>query len=135
MAGIGRLVNGIRGFEREMYVLACIPIYGGRGRDFCCDPAGSQETAAELGVTAQCSSRKNLIESTEDHMMAFNVASGNHLKEGVPVSFGSYYLALQKRLQIAFSLEQSHDLFEFHQYTNFLGQCTLSVSDGCGRKS
>ena len=28
-----------------MYVLACIPIYGGRGRDFCFDPADSQETA------------------------------------------------------------------------------------------
>ena len=33
-----------------MYVLACIPIYGDRGRDFCCDPAGSQESAPELGV-------------------------------------------------------------------------------------
>ena len=33
-----------------MYVLACIPIYGDRGRDLCCDPAGSQESAPELGV-------------------------------------------------------------------------------------
>ena len=33
-----------------MYVLACIPIYGDRGRDFCCDPAGSQESAPELRV-------------------------------------------------------------------------------------
>jgi hypothetical protein len=33
-----------------MYVLACIPIYGDRGRDLCCDPAGSQERAPELGV-------------------------------------------------------------------------------------
>jgi len=31
-----------------MYVLACIPIYGDRGRDLCCDPAGSQESAPEL---------------------------------------------------------------------------------------
>jgi hypothetical protein len=33
-----------------MYVLACIPIYGDCGRDFCCNPAGSQESAPELGV-------------------------------------------------------------------------------------
>ena len=33
-----------------MYVLACIPFYGGCGRDLCCDPAGSQESASELGV-------------------------------------------------------------------------------------
>ena len=39
-----------RKIEREMYVLACIPIYGDRGRDFCCDPAGSQESAPELGL-------------------------------------------------------------------------------------
>jgi helicase len=28
--------------------LACIHIYGDRGRNFCCDPAGSQESAPEL---------------------------------------------------------------------------------------
>jgi hypothetical protein len=33
-----------------MYVLACIPIYGDRGRGFCYDPAGSQEGALELGL-------------------------------------------------------------------------------------
>ena len=33
-----------------MYVLACIPIYVDCGRDLCCDPAGSQESAPELGV-------------------------------------------------------------------------------------
>jgi hypothetical protein len=33
-----------------MYVLACIPIYGDCGRDFCCNPAGSQESTPELGV-------------------------------------------------------------------------------------
>jgi hypothetical protein len=33
-----------------MYVLACVPIYGDCGRDFCCNPAGSQESAPELGV-------------------------------------------------------------------------------------
>jgi hypothetical protein len=33
-----------------MYVLACIPIYSDRRRDLCCDPAGSQESAPELGV-------------------------------------------------------------------------------------
>jgi hypothetical protein len=33
-----------------MYVLACIPIYGDRGRDLCCDIASSQESAPELGV-------------------------------------------------------------------------------------
>ena len=33
-----------------MYVLACIPLYGDRGRDICCDPADSQENAPELGV-------------------------------------------------------------------------------------
>ena len=33
-----------------MYVLACIPIYGGRGRDLHCDPAASQESSPELGV-------------------------------------------------------------------------------------
>jgi|GEM_PF-6000525 hypothetical protein len=33
-----------------MYVLACIPIYGDCGRDFCCNPTGSQESAPELGV-------------------------------------------------------------------------------------
>jgi hypothetical protein len=33
-----------------MYVLACILTYGHRGRDICCDPAGSQEGAPELGV-------------------------------------------------------------------------------------
>jgi len=33
-----------------MYVLACIPNYGGRGRYLCCDPEGSQECAPELGV-------------------------------------------------------------------------------------
>jgi hypothetical protein len=32
-----------------MYVLACIPIYGDRGRDLRCDPASSQESAPELG--------------------------------------------------------------------------------------
>jgi hypothetical protein len=47
-ADIGKLVNGIKG-KRGMYVLACIPIYGDRGRDLCCDPAGSQESAPELG--------------------------------------------------------------------------------------
>ena len=31
-----------------MYVLACIPIYGDRGRDFCCGPAGSQNNTPEL---------------------------------------------------------------------------------------
>ena len=36
--------------EREIYVLACIPIYGDRGRDLCCDLADSQESAPELGV-------------------------------------------------------------------------------------
>jgi acyl-CoA synthetase (AMP-forming)/AMP-acid ligase II len=34
--------------EKDIYVLACIPIYGDRGRDSCCDPAGSQESALEL---------------------------------------------------------------------------------------
>ena len=33
-----------------MYVLACIHIYGDRRRDFCCDLAGSSESAPELGV-------------------------------------------------------------------------------------
>jgi hypothetical protein len=33
-----------------MYVLACIPIYGDCGRDSCCNPAGSQESAPELGI-------------------------------------------------------------------------------------
>jgi hypothetical protein len=28
--------------------LACIPIYGDRGRDFCCNPAGSQESAPQM---------------------------------------------------------------------------------------
>jgi hypothetical protein len=36
--------------EGEMYVLARVSIYGGRGRHFCSDPAGSQESAPELGL-------------------------------------------------------------------------------------
>jgi hypothetical protein len=33
-----------------MYVLACIPVYGDRGRDFCFDRPGSQEGAPECGL-------------------------------------------------------------------------------------
>jgi hypothetical protein len=33
-----------------MYVLACVPIYGDRGRDYCFDPARSQEGPPEFGL-------------------------------------------------------------------------------------
>jgi hypothetical protein len=35
------------------FTLACIPIYDDRGRDLCGDPAGSQESAPELGVGSE----------------------------------------------------------------------------------
>jgi hypothetical protein len=41
--------------EREIHVLACIPTYGDRGRGFCFDPAGPQESAQEFGLG--CASR------------------------------------------------------------------------------
>jgi len=36
-------VNDPKG-KGEMYVLACVSIYGCRGRDLCCDPADYQES-------------------------------------------------------------------------------------------
>ena len=69
-----------------MYVLACIPIYGDRGRDLCCDPAGSQESAPELRLGCELASRTCQVGSVS---LPIQVQMFIYLTAEVSVSFAN----------------------------------------------
>lgn len=76
-----------------MYVLACILTYGDRGRDICCDLAGSQESAPELGVgyeleyqrAAGCRPLMRLGKLNFESRSGFINGCNHFVKEGVAV--------------------------------------------------
>jgi len=90
--------------ERAIYVLACIPIYGHRGRDFCCDPAGSQESAPEMRLG--CGLRPECAKSPCCHSPIHGQTRYLHGWEGVsskvqrqlPVGTSTAYVVLQRQI-------------------------------------
>jgi hypothetical protein len=89
-----------------MYVLACIRIYGDRGRDLCYDPSGCQEGTSELGLGRRLApacrnqSAADLLPLQSDTMVSMPTTP-EEFKEKVTAMVQAHYAAHRTPLLLA----------------------------------